>query len=122
MDLILFSEQEAMKQQLVTAVQAAGLKGSIEICSTPAIFYQRLHQPRLFGVIIIIALQERQTLETFTQAKELFKDIRTIVISPDDDMETIVKAHLLRPRFVIFKEDISEKLSLLLTKMSGNRH
>jgi hypothetical protein len=122
MNLILFSEEEAVKQQLISAVQVAELNGSVEIFPTPETFYQRLRQPRVFGTIVIIALQQRRTLETFAQAKELLKDIRTIIVPPDDDMETIVKAHLLRPRFVIFKEDISGKLSMVLTKMncSGN--
>ena len=122
MNLIVFSEEESTKQQLIGAVQAAKWNGSIEIYSTPDAFYQRLRQPKLFGAIVVIALQQRQTLETFIQVKEFIGDIRTIVVPPDDDMETIVKTHLLRPRFVIFREDISEKLSMVLTKMNCSRY
>jgi hypothetical protein len=121
MNLILFSEEEATKQQLIKAVQAAEVNGSIEICPTRETFYRRLRQPGLFGALVIIALQQRRTLETFINAKELLRDIRTIVVPPDDDMETIVRAHLLHPRFVIFKEDISGKLSMVLSKMNCSR-
>jgi hypothetical protein len=122
MNLILFSEEEAIRQELVSAVRAAGVDGPVEVYPTCETFHQRLRGPKLLGVLIIIALQQRHTLESLIREKELVRDIRTIVVPPDDDMETIVRAHLLRPRFVIFREDIAEKLPRVLTKMEGTRH
>ncbi|MFH0724819.1 MAG: hypothetical protein V2B19_00440 [Pseudomonadota bacterium] len=122
MNLIIFSEGEATRQEVVTAVRVAGVNGPVEVYPTCETFHQRLRGPKLLGALIIIALQQRRTLETLIREKELVRDIRTIVVPPDDDMETIVRAHLLRPRFVIFKEDIAEKLPKVLTKMDDTRH
>lgn len=122
MNLILFSEEEAIRQELVSAVRTAGVDGPVEVYPTCETFHQRLRGPKLIGVLVIIALQQRHTLESLIREKELVRDIRTIVVPPDDDMETIVRAHLLRPRFVIFREDIAEKLPRVLTKMEGTRH
>jgi hypothetical protein len=122
MNLILFSEEEATREALASAARAAGLNGSVEVYFTSETFHQRLREPELHGVLVIIALQQRRTLETLIREKELLRDIRTIVVPPDDDMETIVRAHLLRPRFVIFAEDIAEKLPKVLIKMAVGMH
>lgn len=118
MNLIVFSEGQKIKRQLIGAVEGAGIAGAFEICSTCETLYQRLRQPSLSQMVAILSMAQRRTLSALLTEKKLIQEIKTIFILPDDQMETIVLAHLFHPRFVFFKEDISVKLPLVLLKMN----
>jgi hypothetical protein len=53
--------------------------------------------------------------------QHLLRDVRIILILPDDDDDTLAKGHALRPRFLSYREEGFADIADVLSRMIGRR-
>jgi hypothetical protein len=80
---------------------------------------RRLRLPRLDLQIVVLDVDRVADLDRFVSLKELFADLRLILILPDDQPQTLTKAHRLSPRFVTHADATTATLVPVLEKMMG---
>ena len=78
---------------------------------------RRLKHPGRGVSIGILAPGSRQELLEFLARRDLFRDLRTIIIAPDHEAETIALAHQLRPRFLTYLNGDDGDLAAVIGKM-----
>ncbi len=77
----------------------------------------RLKHPGKGESIGILAPGSRQELLEFLARRDLFRDIKAIIIAPDHEAETIALAYQLRPRFLTYFNDDEGDLAAVISKM-----
>ena len=81
---------------------------------------RRLHQPRLSLKISVLVVGSAPELDRLVALKELFADLRLILVLPDHDSQTLTKAHMLAPRFVAFRDEEVISLVSVIERMLGS--
>ena len=69
------------------------------------------------GDIVIFQASTTGELDKLVFLRDLFEDVRLILILPQRSAETIAKAHLLRPRFITFADNDISEIPAVLEKM-----
>jgi hypothetical protein len=77
----------------------------------------RLGKPRRKINAAILYLSQKEDLSRIVEVRDLLSDIRTIVVAPDRDADTVAKAHLLRPRFLSYLDNDPETIQKVAEKM-----
>jgi hypothetical protein len=67
--------------------------------------------------IAVLSAASRQELLELYSLKDLFKDIRIILILPDSESETMTIGHKLGPRFISYIDGNYNDVSMVLRKM-----
>ena len=103
MSLLFYSPQsngpgERIRERLERAFQAEG----IEICRSVEALSKRLRVPKRLPGAAVAVLCNRQDLLDILAVEELLSGLNTILILPDDDADTLAKAHRMRPRFLAY--------------------
>lgn len=70
------------------------------------------------GVAVLLAAT-RQELLDLKAMWSLFEDLRTILILPDGEKETVAMAHTMRPRFISCGDRDLRDVKAVLEKMMG---
>lgn len=70
------------------------------------------------GVAVLLAAS-RQGLLDLKAMWSLFEDLRTILILPDGEKETVAMAHTMRPRFISWGDRDLRDVKAVLEKMVG---
>jgi len=83
----------------------------------------RLHQPKDDAFVAVLMAKSRKELLDFHPLLNLFRDIRIILIVPDQDQETITLAHQLRLNFLGYKNsDFTEIIEVLNKMLQAHRN
>jgi hypothetical protein len=90
---------------------------TIEIFYTLKRFLSRLRQPNGDEDIAVIMASSTKELDELVVNKDLLSSCRLILILQDDKEKTIAKGHLLRPRFLSYRDQDFTALSSVLQKM-----
>ena len=77
----------------------------------------RLRRPGLDQAIALIIAANLPELTALVEQMELLSHLRLILVVPDDEGETIDKAHLLQPRYVSFMDTGFPEVEAVLLKM-----
>lgn len=76
--------------------------------------------------IALLLASTRQELDELLARRVLLSSLRVVLIIPDREKETISKGHLLRPRYLSFRDgdfsDVAQVLQKLLNTASSNPH
>jgi hypothetical protein len=78
--------------------------GQIEICRTIGGLSAKLRQPGLGLYIIVILAADMADLDNLYDLRDLFSNLRIILILPDRHRGTISKGYKLYPRFLTFTD------------------
>jgi len=68
--------------------------------------------------VIILQVSDAAELQNIIEFKELLLDYRIIMILPDDDPDTTVVAHTLRPRLITYKGGDLLDVAAVLSRMN----
>lgn len=68
--------------------------------------------------VIILQVSDAAELQNIIEFKELLLDYRIIMILPDDDPDTTVVAHTLRPRLITYKDGDFLDVAAVLSRMN----
>ena len=91
--------------------------GKIEICRSIAGLSAKLRQPGLGFYIIVIQAADREDLDKLYDLRDLFSNLRTILILPDRHRGTISKGYKLYPRFLTFIDSDFKETKAVLGKL-----
>ena len=78
---------------------------------------ERLHRPIDPETIVVIVASSLGTLSEILPLRRVLKDVRTVVVGPDQDPKTVWVAHQLQPRFLTYTQGYLDDLAAVLRKM-----
>ncbi len=118
MDLIVYIPQEDESgRRLQEMVGRLVWQDTIEIFYTLKRLFFRLRHPTGQEDIVVLLASSPKELNELIANSPLLTCLRIILILPDGEENTIAKGHLLRPRFISYKDNPFSDLSLVLQKM-----
>ena len=80
----------------------------------------RLRQHAYNIAAVVLLITSREDLSNILRIRHLFQNIKTILILPDRENETITKGHRLRPRFLSYADRNFVEVAVVLEKMLEN--
>jgi hypothetical protein len=99
-------------------VVANVLPGSyVDTYQTISSLSERLHRPALNFPIVILLAMNREDLENIVAIQNLLYDSRIVLILPDREEDTMALGHILRPRFVSYRDSSFKDVGAVLNKM-----
>jgi hypothetical protein len=97
--LYLPSENE-LERRFRKLLGFAAPKKKFGICHTVGELSERLRKPHSNVRLAVLFTLNRQEIMDILALGDLMADVKIILILPDDDRDTLMKAHTLRPRYV----------------------
>jgi hypothetical protein len=94
-------------------------RDSIEIIYTFKQLEFRLYHLSGNEDIALLLASTRKDLNELITTSSLLNHLRIILILPDEEKETTTKGHLLRPRFLSYKDGNFSDLALVLQKIKN---
>jgi hypothetical protein len=120
--LVYSSETNGVGERLMEAIQPLASSEKIETYRTLKRFSQRLRQPlNRFDVAVLLTLHKKELLEILS-IRDLFSDVRIVLILPDSDKDTVSKGHALYPRFVTYVDSDFKDLAVFFKKLFELQH
>jgi hypothetical protein len=116
MNVILYvsnSDGDDIRQRIEGLIPTKGLK----IYRTLEGLSERLHRPIDPETILIIVACTKEKLSEIYPLRSVLEDVRTVIVAPDQDPETVSLAHQLRPRFLTYANSDFSDLVAVLQKM-----
>ncbi len=81
---------------------------------------QRFRQPLGDKCIGVFLASHQQDLSDLLSIRDLFRDLRIILVLPDREENTTTKGHALRPRFLSYADGDLTDVAAVMSKMLGN--
>ena len=88
-----------------------------EVCSAMDSLVSRIMNPSWEPVVAVLIAGSRGEIAEIQQMKCLLHDIRTVLILPDRDAETVAAGYSLHPRFMGCLDDDPDEIAAVLCKM-----
>ena len=108
---------EKVARLVKQALEPAVPKGILETYRSASRFARRLRQPKDDFTIVVLLLGSPEDFLDLLTIRHLLRGVRTIVIVPDTQEETIAMAHRLRPRYLTYIDGDFTGLSTVVYKM-----
>jgi hypothetical protein len=119
--LIYYSDSADAGESLRQIIERSVLDEKIEIYREIGALSQRLHRPSFdLSVAILFCCSKGDLLDILT-LQYLLKDVRIILILPDDDDDTLAKGHALGPRFLSYRDEDFSDVAGVVSRMIGKR-
>jgi hypothetical protein len=81
-------------------VEMAVSKKNIEWHRSIKSLSDRLHKPIFDANVAVLSAASKKDLDEIICLGDVLRDMKIVLILPDNDPDTIAKAHTLRPRFI----------------------
>ncbi|HBZ56018.1 MAG TPA: hypothetical protein DEO88_11495 [Syntrophobacteraceae bacterium] len=94
-------------------------KVAITVCCSPVELSERLKRPRFDLLAVVLLVADHRDLSDLLALCDLLWDARVVVILPNQENETLIKGHRLRPRFLAYVDGKAGDVSQVLTKMNS---
>ncbi len=118
MGLILYSrETKGSGKHLLKIIQEAVRGYRLEKYASIEDFTERLNQPLMDVSVAVLYAATRSDLMDIIFLGDLLGEIRTVLVLPDSQPETLKKAHILRPRFIATSQNDFKHLASVLKRM-----
>ncbi|MEW6379371.1 MAG: hypothetical protein AB1611_07165 [bacterium] len=105
---------EGAGERLQKIIEALIPEEKREVYRTIGHLSHRLRQPMINHSVVVLLAATREDLSDILSIRDLFGDLRLIVILPDHESKTIAIGHSLRPRFLsTIDSDFSEVAAVL---------
>ena len=82
---------------------------------------ERLKAPHRGEVVAVLQANSQEDLAALLSIRHRLQDIKTILLAPDREEETIALAHQLRPRFLSYINNDLYPVAAVLEKMLKDR-
>jgi hypothetical protein len=100
--------------ELLNAVAPIVAEGRLEVYYDLQRFAARIRRPKDPSSVAIVWDPTREDLRNIGAMRPLLEGIRTLLVLPDEDAETVVLAHKLLPAYIAYIDDgITEIVSVL---------
>jgi len=118
MRIIYYSaENEPSCERLQRVIEMNFPRKHIEACRSIEALSQLLEQPIPELLIVVLLTASREELSGIMMLRELLLDRRIILVLPDDEPETASRGHMLRPRFITYRNSDYSDVSVVLGRM-----
>jgi hypothetical protein len=108
---------EPFSERLQRVIEMNFPRKHIEVCRSMEALSQQLSQPIPELLIVVLLTASRQELSEIIMLKDLLLDRRIILVLPDDEPETAFLGHMLRPRFITYRNSDYSDVSIVLGRM-----
>jgi hypothetical protein len=110
---------DGIGKRLFGTIEKLVVADEIEIFRTIDSLSRRLKQPKFDLKIMVLLTTTRKELSEILSIKDLFHDIRIILILPDCDGATLSMGHTLYPRFISYIDSDFEDVAVALSNITG---
>lgn len=112
----------AAEERLLQIIETMVSEKDIRIYRTIGSFSRGLRQPQNDTDIAILLVSSKVELNHLNLISlwNLLSDMKTIVILPDSNPDTVAKGHILRPRFLSYCDGDFQDVAAVLGRMIGN--
>ena len=118
MSVLFFSgETEGAGKQIQRIIEEQVRDDEIEIYRTIESLANRFKQAAYNLCIAVLFAADKEALSGFLSIRNLFDDVRIVLILPDRNNETISSGHKLYPRFLSYSDSNFNDVALVLNKM-----
>jgi hypothetical protein len=107
--------------RLLETIEGLAINEKIEIYRRIDSLAQRLREPTYNIDVSILMIANKEQLSGILIIKEQLRNIKTILILPDREYETLSKGHELYPRFISFIDGDFKDVGAVLEKMIKNK-
>jgi len=119
--LIYYTDSTEAGESLRQAIEQSVQDETIEVYREIGALSERLHRPSFdLSVVILFCCSKADLMDVLT-LQNLLKDVRIILILPDDDDDTLTKGHALGPRFLSYRDQGFHDVAGVLSRMIGKR-
>lgn len=116
--MILFLDSSGQATARVAQKLRTRLPGvAMEVHTSFPSLYQRLTSLQESSVIAVLAAGSRGQLQEFRKLRELFIEVRIILILPDQEAETVHLGHQLYPRYIGYRDGNSDDLAAVAARL-----
>lgn len=115
--LILYINQGKCDQQYWELIQRQNANGRVEMYNALDKLQTRLNQTNHSEVIAVLFISDRIELEKIVGFAEVLHDVKTILVLPDREPDTISMGHALYPRFIGYADSDLQDVAAVLDKM-----
>jgi hypothetical protein len=118
MDILLYwTKEDGVGLHLKKVIESLPLGETLEVYNSIKSLDVRLRNTRYGGAIAVLLADTKEALSKIHAIGHLLIEIAIILIIPDQDEETIRKAHALRPRFLTYTDSNFKDVAAVLEKM-----
>ena len=119
--VFVFAAAEADQERLVAAVRTAIPAEEMEVHQSLEGLHARLARPGKKNDAAVILAASRQELRKFLAISHLLAQVRTVLILPDSEAETVALGHRLRARYLGYADTDLSDLAAVLEKMAEEK-
>ncbi len=119
MSFLLYSTIDNGQSNLEKFLKTLFSEDDIEVYHSFGHLSERLRKPVQENSIGVLAPGGREELLQLLSRRDLLRDIPTVLIAPDQQVETISIAHQLRPRFLTYHNGDFADLAAVLRKLAA---
>jgi hypothetical protein len=118
MKVLLYSRESAESGNRLQRFLETRLPGrQMEVHRTIEGLGERLKAPHEGEMVAVLQANSREDLSALLSIRHPLQNIKTILLAPDREEETIALAHQLRPRFLSYIDNDLDDVAAVLEKM-----
>jgi hypothetical protein len=118
--LLYLPHADTVGERLLCTIEGLAINEKIEIYRRIDSLSQRLREPIYDIDVSILMIPNTKQLSEILLLKEQLRDIKTILILPDRQRNTISSGHKLYPRYISFIDGDFKDIEAVLEKMIKN--
>ena len=103
-------------------VESVVPRENIEVFGDLQSLSARLREPLEETVLLLLFPANPDDFQEILSIRHLLENVRTIVVAPNQETETVAMAHMLRPRFLTYAGEDLQTLTSVLYKMTSDRN
>ena len=103
-------------------VESVVPRENIEVFGDLQSLSARLREPLEEAVLILLVPANPDDLQEILSIRYLLENVRTVVVAPNQETDTVAMAHMLRPRFLTYAGEDLQTLTSVLYKMTSDRN
>jgi hypothetical protein len=121
MNLIFYSrEDDESSRQIVEHLRRNVQGENLVVCRTTSQISKALFQSTYDALAAVLSISDRADLHDVLSIVDILRSVKVILILPDAHGEIMSKAHVLRPRFLVQKdEDFARAVSVIDRMRTG---
>ena len=109
-------------EDILGMVESVVRKENVEVCGDLQCLSARLRKPVEEPVTVLLVPANPDDFQEILSIRHLLENVRTIVVAPNQETETVAMAHMLRPRFLTYAGEDLRTLTSVLFKMTSDRN
>ena len=115
--ILYLPSENGLERRFLALLKMSLPKKKFEICHSTGELSARLRTPHSNVKVAVLFALSREEIMRILSFGDLIADVKSILILADDDRDTIMKAHTLRPRYVTWVDSDFKHIVNVLRNM-----